>query len=71
LPKLYIEDSLEATTSIEFWGTLIAKLYDPHEGIDMVSICLFVAWGSLNCVEVVVKYVDEDDTSFIVLEVQV
>ncbi len=29
LPKLCIEDSLEARTSIEFWETLIAKFYDP------------------------------------------
>jgi hypothetical protein len=71
LPKLCIEDSLEATTSIEFWGKLITMLYEPHEGINMVSICFFAPWGSFECVEVVVRYVDDDDTSFLVLEVQV
>jgi len=40
LPTLCIEDSSKS----EFWGTIIAKFYDPHEGIDMFLVFLFAPW---------------------------
>ncbi len=52
-------------------GTIIAKFYDPHEGIDMFSVFLFTPWRQFDCAKAMVRYVDKDDTSFLVLEIQV
>jgi hypothetical protein len=33
LPTLCIEDSFKVASLGEFWGIIIAKVYDAHEGI--------------------------------------
>jgi hypothetical protein len=71
LLKLCIEDSSKVASLTEFWGIIIAKFYDPHEGINMLSICLFSSLGSFDCVETMVRYVNENDISFIVPKVLV
>ncbi len=57
LPTLCIEDSSKVVSLIEFWGIIIAKFYDPHEGINMLLICLFSSLGSFDCKENMVRYV--------------
>ncbi len=71
LPTLCIEDSSKVVSLIEFWGIIIAKFYDPHEGINMLLICLFSSLGSFDCKEHMVRYVNEDDISFTIPKVLV
>jgi hypothetical protein len=39
--------------------------------MDMFTVFLFGPWASFNCAKVVVRYVDENEISFNILEVQV
>lgn len=71
LPTLYIDDSFKVVNLIEFWGTIVSKFYDQHEGVDVFTFFLFGPWGSFDYVKIVVRYVDEDDISFYVPKVQV
>jgi hypothetical protein len=45
LPTLYIDDSFKVVNLIEFWGTIVSKFYDQHEGVDVFTIFLFGPWG--------------------------
>jgi hypothetical protein len=72
LPTLCLEDSFEVANLIKFWEIMIVEFYDPHEGcIDMFLDYLFGPWGSFVCVEIVVRYVNEDVISFIILKIQI
>ncbi len=35
LPMLHIYDSFETTHLNKFWGLMVAKFYNLHEGLDM------------------------------------
>ncbi len=54
LPTLCIEDSFKVASLGEFWGIIIAKFYDPHEGIYRFSVCLFSSLVSFDCKETMV-----------------
>jgi hypothetical protein len=70
LPCLVIDESCDASSLEHFWGTIIVEFYDLLEAIDMISVMLSGPWVCFDVPEAVVEFVDDNDDSRRVSEVQ-